>query len=164
MKIETSVTELKIAANFKGVIRTFPYIYGVAQPPHFGPTTPILAIGNSATPRAGMEWPKHPLQPVQGWSWTLGVARSPSTQSLVDFLCLFTLFASKTLIFGINLQILVTPLRVLGYLGDFNFSHAEQYRGRPYASYSHQLSKDFVQSNRLIDLGFNGNKFTQNNH
>jgi hypothetical protein len=51
-------------------------------------------------------------------------------------------------------------------LGDFNsiLSPAEKSGGRPYGSFSHRLFEDFVHSNGLLDLGFNGNKFTWSNH
>jgi hypothetical protein len=51
-------------------------------------------------------------------------------------------------------------------LGDFNsiLSPAEKFGGRPFGSLSHRLFEDFVHSNALIDLGFNGNKFTWSNH
>jgi hypothetical protein len=47
-------------------------------------------------------------------------------------------------------------------LGDFNsiLSLAEKFGGRLFGSLSHRHFEDFVHSNALIDLGFNGNKFT----
>jgi hypothetical protein len=52
------------------------------------------------------------------------------------------------------------------FLGDFNsiLSPAEKFSGHPFGSLSHRHFEDFVHSNALIDLGFNGNKFTYSNH
>jgi hypothetical protein len=51
-------------------------------------------------------------------------------------------------------------------LGDFNsiLTTSEKSGGRAYGSQFHRSFEDFVHSSGLIDLGFNGNRFTWSNH